>query len=47
MDADWADNIALFFTYTPTQAETPQYSQEQEAGGIGLHMNVVKTDYMF
>ena len=44
-DADYADDIALLAN-TPTQAESLQHSLEQSAGGIGFHMNVVKTEYM-
>ena len=46
MDADYADDIALPAN-TPTQAESHLHSQEQAAGGIGLHVNADKTDYMF
>ena len=39
------DNIALLAN-TPTQAESLLHSQEQAAGGIGLHVNANKTEYM-
>ena len=41
-DADYADDVAN----TPNQAETLQYSSEQAAAGIGLHVNEHKTEYM-
>ena len=31
---------------TPAQAETMLHSLEQAAGGIGLHVNADKTEYM-
>ena len=37
-DADYADDIA--------QAETLLHSLERAAGGIGLHVNADKTEYM-
>ena len=42
-DADYADDIALLAN-TPTSAESRLHSLEQEPGGIGLHMDVDKTD---
>ena len=44
-DADYADDIALLAN-TPTQAEFQLHSQEQVAGGIGLHVNADKMEYM-
>ena len=44
-DADYADDIA-FLANTPTQTETVLHSLEQAATGIGLHVNVDKTEYM-
>ena len=44
-DADYADDIALL-TNTPTQAESLLHSLVREAGGIGLHVNADKTEYM-
>ena len=32
---------------TPRQAESLLHSLEQAAGGIGLHVNIDKTDYMW
>ena len=34
-------------TNTPTQAESLLHSLEQVAGGVGLHMNASKTEYIF
>ena len=45
MDADYTDDIRLLAN-TPCQAESLQYSLEQAAGSIGLHVNAVKTEYM-
>ena len=45
MNVDYADDIALLAN-TPTQAESLLHSLEQAAGGIGLQMNVDKTEYM-
>ena len=42
MDANYADDIALLAN-TPAQAE----SLERAAGGIGLHVNADKTEYLF
>ena len=44
-DADYADDIALLAN-TPTQAECLLHSLEQAAGGIDLHVNADKTEYM-
>ena len=35
-----------FLANTPTQAESPLHSLEQAAGGIGLHVNANKMEYM-
>ena len=45
MDVDYADDIALLAN-TPAQAETLLHSLEQAAGGIGLHVNTDRTEYM-
>ena len=44
-DADYAENIAILAN-TPNQVETLLHSLEQAAAGIGLHVNVHKTEYM-
>ena len=44
-DTDYADDIA-FLAKGPAQAETLLYSLERAAGGIGLHVNPHKTEYM-
>ena len=44
-DADYADDIAILAN-TPNQAETLQHSLERAVAGIGLHVNVHKTEYM-
>ena len=44
-DADYADDIALLAN-TPTQAKSLLHSLEQIAGGIGLHVNADKMEYM-
>ena len=44
--ADYADEISLLAN-TPTQAESPLNSLEQSEGGIGLHVNADKTEYMY
>ena len=44
-DTDYADDIALLAN-TPNQAETLLHSLERAAAGIGLHVNVHKTEYM-
>ena len=43
MDADYADNIMLLAN---TSTQVSLHSLEQAAGGIGLHVNVNKTEYM-
>ena len=45
MDADYADDMP-FLTNTPTQAESLQRSLKQVAGGIDLHVNADKMNYM-
>ena len=44
-DANYADDITLLAN-TPTQAESLLHNLEQAAGGIGLHVNAGKTEYM-
>ena len=44
-DADYTDDITILAN-TPTQAETLQHSLERAVGGIGLHVNAHKTEYM-
>ena len=44
-NADYADDIALLAN-TPTQAEFLLDSLKRAAGGIGLHVNIDKTEYM-
>ena len=44
-DADYADDVALLAN-TPNQAETLLHSLERAASGIGLHVNVHKTENM-
>ena len=44
-EADNADDIALLAN-TPVQAETLLHGLERAAGGIGLHVNADKTEYM-
>ena len=46
MDADYAYNIALLVN-TPTQAKFLLHILEQASGGIGLHVNADKTEYVF
>ena len=46
MDADDDDDIA-FLTNSPAQAESQLHSLEQAAGGIGLHVNADKTEFMY
>ena len=41
----YADDIALL-SNTPTQAESLLHSLQQAAGGIGLHVNADKMEYM-
>ena len=45
MDADYANDIAPLAN-TPTQAENLLHSLERATVGIGLHVNVDKTEYM-
>ena len=45
-DVDYADDIALL-AISPAQAETLQHRLELAAGGIGLHVNAHKTEYMY
>ena len=45
MDVDYANDIALLAN-KPTQAETLLYSLELAAGGIGLHVNTDKMEYI-
>ena len=45
MDGDYAGDIALLAN-TPTQAKFLLHSMEQAAGGIGLHVNADKMEYM-
>ena len=45
-DADYANDIALLAN-SPAQAEFMIHSLEQAAGGIGLHVNADKTEYMY
>ena len=44
-DVDYADDIALLAN-TPAQAESLLHSLERAAGGIGLHVNADKTEFM-
>ena len=44
-DADYADDIVLLAN-TPTQAKSLLHNLEQAAGGIGLHVNADKTEYL-
>ena len=44
-DVDYTDDI-VFLANTSTHAETPLHSLEKAAGGIGLHVNADKTEYM-
>ena len=44
-DADYADDL-LLLANTPTLAETLLHSLGRAAAGIGLHVNVDKTEYM-
>ena len=46
MNTDYPDDIA-FLRYTPTQFEFLWHSLEQVPGGIGLHMNTSKMEYMY
>ena len=45
IDANYADDIALLAN-TPAQAEFQLHSLEQEAFGIGLHVNADDMEYM-
>ena len=45
-DADYTNDIALLAN-TPTQAKTLLHSLEQAAAGIGLYVNVDKTEYIY
>ena len=45
-DADYADDTALLANASD-QAETQLHSLERAAAGLGLHVNVHKTDYTF
>ena len=45
MDIDYADDIADIVN-SPAQAESLLHSLEWAAGGIGLHVNADKTEYM-
>ena len=45
MDADNADDISILAN-TPNQVESRLFSLEQAAGGIGLHVNADKAEYM-
>ena len=45
MDADYANDVALLAN-TPAQVKTLLHSLEWAAGGIGLHVNADKTEYM-
>ena len=44
-DANYPDDTALL-TNTPDQAESLLHSLEKTAGGIGLSINVNKTEFM-
>ena len=44
-DTDYTDDIALLAN-APAQAETQLHSLERVTVGIGLHVNVHKTEYM-
>ena len=46
MDADYTDDIALLAN-TLAQAESRLHSLEQAAGGIGLHLNADKMEYIY
>ena len=45
-DVDYADNIALL-AITLVQAESLLHSLERASGGIRLHVNAGKTEYMY
>ena len=40
----WTTLMTVLLANTPTQAESHLYSQEQAAGGIGLHVNADKME---
>ena len=44
-DADYPDDIVILAN-TPAQADSLLLSQEKAAGGVGLHVNAYKTEYM-
>ena len=44
-DVDYADDIVLLAS-SPSQVKSLLHSLEQAAGGIGLHINADKTEYM-
>ena len=44
-DTDYTEDIA-HLENTPTQAESQRHNQERSAGGIGLHVDTKKTEYM-
>ena len=46
MAADYADDIALIAN-TPTQAKYLLHCLEWAVGGIGLHVNTDKTEYIY
>ena len=46
LDADYADDIALIAN-THAQAESLLHSLKRAAGGIGLHVNADKIEYMY
>ena len=45
MEADYADDITLLAN-SPAQTESLLHSLKRVAGGIDLHVNVHKTEYM-
>ena len=45
MDTHYTDDIMLLANI-PTQAESLLHSLEQAEGGIGLHVNADKTEYI-
>ena len=45
MDTDYTNDIAIL-AITPAQAESLQQSLQWAGGGIGLHVNAEKTEYM-
>ena len=45
MDTDYENDIVLLAN-APTQTRSLLHSLEQAAGGIGLHVNAVKTEFM-